>query len=546
MKKFFLLILFSSSLFAQSELPMLIKEATNLNSTTEQCTEADFQKCATALCGDPSIHAETHQEIDPLKEYDEKKFGAIDDVEKKIRSVIEKRRVVNQGVLNTVRGNSSQLLKEWTDFEWDLYASKALLPDLDISYDEGKDILLVKPKTGIAGSDEYKKWLNESAVKIHDFFRAHPYDLYLSKVLPLNAYHKLEANKKIGGPEVGRLCQDEECRKNVTSKIQSSFDKSIDEFLKKNNDSTFINDLVTRCLSNYIQISVEQDKINQFKKLLPEVKETYLNRGMEQFSKKSRKRFKEYLDNELQFVFDHDQMRTAKQLLKDSDIIDKKDLEQQVLNDISRNRESPEFFNPFPRIPICSSFNDDKFEDAFLMAVESYSYDEEESEKRKDKITLSMSTCRFHRAGKFVVAHEIGHALSLAFSKGKLSQSSLKEYREIRGCASSASPHKGAPYLNMHPGDIETTEEDTADLFAFKAMRGEEEAAMCNLLSSNGNKYLHGEEELQLTPLEKESHSAPLVRLIRQAIYQMEKIPPVCEPVVKEYRSVYKDNKLCL
>lgn len=541
MKLLLISFLFSLPAFAQSELPMLLEGVSNVN-RPELCTEADFNACAKSLCGDPSANVPKESESQ-IERYNADKFGAIAEVERKIRSLIEERRAKNQSVFTKMKEDPASTFQNWDGFQQDKKSFDTLSPDLDISYNARTDTLTVKPKRSIK-DPEYRKRLEIFSERAHTYLRAQPYDLFLKKRISQDDYYKMEEKKFDYSFRNGALCSTPECRKDVLEKLTPTLAKLASDFESVNNNQQSINDLTTECLSNYIKMSIDQDDIDKFRKLLPGIREEFFKKGMADFSEHSRAAFKEYLDKKVDFRFDFEDRGSPLKLLNSpSD----RNVEQELLRFLSRN-DSVEGYLPFSGIKVCESFNDANMSDAFYVAdLANNNGNHDSIPLENDTMTLSLKTCRYHKAGRFVVAHELGHALGYAFHKEGLSKESLEAYRKTRECASGMSPVKGTPRFNLHPGDVLTTEEDMADIIAFKTTRGEKELGTCVLLTSkDGDYYQTYGERLSLEVVENKTHSPSFVRLIREAIYKSERLPKTCEPVVKEYRHNYKDTKLCI
>ena len=520
---------------------MLLEGLGNVN-RVELCSEADFNACAKSLCGQPPSNAPQESQ-DQIERYNEAKFGSLAEVEKKIRYLIEEKRAANQAVFTKMKEDPNYAFQNWNGFQQDKKSFDTLSPDLDISYNAKTDTLTIRPKKSVK-DPEYKKRLEVFAERAHTFLRAQPYDLFLKKLISQDDYYKMEERKFNYSFKNGALCTSQECRQDVLGKLTPALVKLASDFERVNNDRTTIDDLTTECLSNYIKMSIDQDDIDKFRELLPDVKKEFLRTGMADFSEHSRSAFKEYLDKKVSFKFDFEERGSPLTLLNTpSD----RNIEQDLLQYLSRN-DSAEYYEPFSGLKVCESFNEASMSDAFYAAdLANKGGDHHAVPLEKDTVTLSLQTCRYHKAGEFVVAHELAHALSYALHKEGLSKSSLEAYRKTRECARGMSPEKAQPKYNLHPGDVLTTEEDMADIIAFKTTRGEKSLGTCVLLTSkNGDYYQTFGEPLSLDVPQGKTHSLSFVRLVREAIYKTEQLPKTCEPVVKEYRSAYKDNKLCI
>ncbi len=137
--------------------------------------------------------------------------------------------------------------------------------------------------------------------------------------------------------------------------------------------------------------------------------------------------------------------------------------------------------------------------------------------------------------GEQIFAHELGHALSYAFHEKRLSESSYKEFLKDRSCMNQLNGvsdfESPLPFM-PHPGDRFRTEEDTADLIAFRFGQGRETLMSCALLEPDYEltQYVHPS---LLNRISLDTHSSPLTRAVREAIHKSIPLPTACNELIQ-------------
>lgn len=161
-------------------------------------------------------------------------------------------------------------------------------------------------------------------------------------------------------------------------------------------------------------------------------------------------------------------------------------------------------------------------------------------------LKISQNSCH-HQVGigSEVIFHELGHVLSDLIAKDSTSQSSKKYFLEQRSCVNSQYyyPEYFGAFRKWHPQDHHRSEEDMADYFAATLSNfiqnkddGVEFINSCFWLPTIGGEY-------QVADLEGytyDTHSAPAMRVIREAIYKGQALPPICEEVISRNDSLYQ------
>ena len=133
--------------------------------------------------------------------------------------------------------------------------------------------------------------------------------------------------------------------------------------------------------------------------------------------------------------------------------------------------------------------------------------------------------------GDFLVAHEIGHALSEFFLQGRMSSQSFDQYKLLRGCANRN--HVGQSLSIMdnvyHSGDLFHTEEDTADLIGFLATQDSDTLELCPAIQPTPDGLSYTDTGLGFHHDSKRNRPPLMLRLIRQAVHNKKtKLPESC------------------
>ena len=538
-------IILSTKVYAQGELVLHLENLSNMKDGPKVdhksgCTPSDYQACAKALCGDVKKHENVMNGVS-LDQYNEAKFGKISDIEQSIRKILDERKQFYFNLLSGAKKNPLLVLSLWAPKEWDQKSIDAFAPDLKVNYKVENDELIVVPKDNVT-DPEYKAVLIEFAEKYKVYLRKNPTHLYTQKLISIDHTVLLSKNLHAINYSVGSLCSSDICKNKLAKKVSSPIIQNIEKFITFNNDEKILKDKLAECLSNYIKNAIETEKVEEFKKLLPSVKERFISKGMSGFSEHSRQAFRNYLENNVKFDLDIGSPASPIENLKASQKMDTagKDLEL-----YPRLLDTKHGFNDFKSkeetIPVCSTTNDLSFQNSFSPP---------DSNLGKSNLVFSVRSCRHQKAGERIVAHELGHVLSYMVGKSAISASSMESYYKQRTCVKGWNPNQeNFPYYSLHPKEVKEaryTEEDMADFLSYKTFKGSSEMGGCISLTTEGDKFsqLIKDPIFQSTPIYFR-HTLPFVRLLREAIYVLDDIPKSCHPVIQEYREIYKDRTLC-
>ncbi len=164
---------------------------------------------------------------------------------------------------------------------------------------------------------------------------------------------------------------------------------------------------------------------------------------------------------------------------------------------------------------------------------------------RKDNIFISPFTCHHELRGKSIVAHELSHAINQVFASVKLSESSSKQFNELRKC-STENYMKFVPANagSIHEGDALHSEEDAADVFAYMTYPEISDLFSCAMIRPSLDSQSY--DELSLIEEDGEEHSTSYYRLIMEAINKNKVLPVSCQRSIEPFKEQLRFKKCAL
>lgn len=376
-----------------------------------------------------------------------------------------------------------------------------------------------------------------------------------------NAYHTLEYMYSTLLSKAGKKYEKEEfkeceegCQKGIRSYVTSlNLKDKVKQLEKSLNDKT-LQDSLEACQAELIEKSLKQSDKESFLEHYPGIKKNFMEKVFKDYSDHSKKAFNTYMDYEVNLSFingDPDEVEDFIRNLKDSASSESireygKLTSPDLISDFLRHRDwgDPETFDPALTYCMGSPFAAwDAFAPKEFMEDGDFIHD---MDKDKDNIMVSLFTCTHGPEGKGVFSHEMGHALSYAFTKGKLSKQSEIAYNRVRNCTTNLylKPLKAEEGFLTRKGDSLRTEEDMADAISFLATNDDPKIFTCALLETNkeGTKY----KDLSLpNKFKMDSHSSPMLRIVREAIYKKKAFTPSCKTIIEKNTDQFR-FKPCL
>ncbi|MES2527456.1 MAG: hypothetical protein V4598_10230 [Bdellovibrionota bacterium] len=567
-----LLFLFSCSAFAQSDVAPLLNVLENPTPDAQVCTQADFQSCVTALCGDRTRY-QRRQDADYEALYDAQAFGSLDSVRTRIRATLERQRQRNVDFARDMKtriaaGTFTLNTESWDEFMWDDRAHAAFANNIEWDLDRNAplDRKISYRLTGLEGRSPAFRSALEAYAREELRTRADLNTLLGNNLLTDDQLRETIAeSQRIAGdavtPELrARLergenlqsvawdfyilrprekqskytCRTAECRTGLAREVTTQLVPGLTRFEDSNLQPDFVDRHLPQCLSAFVQSAVRAPESEAMIASFPAMRENFLNTAMSNLSAHSRDAFKKYLEEEVDYSTNMIQNpRTS----LDSSFAEAGKPYPNVGTDIlTRDAISSgpkDRMNPLLGLDVCvgpAFFESDSFTPNPVI-VEGDSDGNTRvltDPNRRDRISLSGFNCAHPDLGEGVFLHELGHALSFVLSKDRLSTSSKETFLNLRNCIRGAGPD--LPGNERFPGDRRMTEEDMADFLAAKIPSTSPNPSSCQLISEMNLMVMNNRES---------DHAPSMVRLIRDARARGA-LPPACQPIYQQYHSEFR------
>lgn len=270
---------------------------------------------------------------------------------------------------------------------------------------------------------------------------------------------------------------------------------------------------------------------------MPKMYEQYITTAMSGYSEHSKGVFRKYLKENLELKFIK-RSKSTDEFFLDVQRAEKTDRSRQLpIHQMMLYRSENNTMDPLADLEdICPS-------DLASIGRDAFSFDEDDDGTRQSILFISLGSQIDPASGEGIIFHELSHVLSFLFEHGKMSKSSTAQFLKIRECAKSLSP-QDEPFMGTleiaHQGDHKCTEEDFADVVAYKAIGTKAGPLMgCSILKTTSDRTEY--EKIDMNA--KNGHSAKLVRILREAIHRNRSIPKSCQKVMEENKSKYTFKK---
>lgn len=307
-------------------------------------------------------------------------------------------------------------------------------------------------------------------------------------------------------------CDNADCRKIMMEFLEKKYKELSQKMARTIEPHTIsedkIKDRAKTCLANSIARQERIKKAEVFRKELPRVIEEFITKGMSNSSAHSITAFRNFLNHKVEFSLgDHKPLALAEEL--------------EIYN-VPGNPEKK--LNKFQSL-IWSPLT-------FLEECLPLGAGKDQVVQREGNLDLQLSyfSCSTEGVGKQIMAHELGHVLSYAISKGHLSPGTKEHFLKARECVTKRHkyPTSGPHYDYAHPTDFLHSEEDHADFIAAQVYPTDG-LSLCSLLDQSTDR------EKYVVDLAKASgpHSNSLLRVLWQASSRNKKLPKSCEDILK-------------
>ena len=425
-----------------------------------------------------------------------------------------------------------------------IYAFKSDIMDFDELKDGiQKKALLFKNKLA-ANSSKVSFNFDQFNSKIQDATDADEVTKYFKEM------DELAQNSGIQLVNTDSYCK-EKCKAGVNQFLKKIDMKDTIERLKESLSFNEKEDAVARCKANFIKVNQQNKSDENFKEIWPKVKEGYMKNVLPRFSSHSQGLIRDYLDNGINFYFENPTSATFPDLSEMMQNTSANPNHSNVSNADLLAEMIDQNFQPDINIytvdiTVCdSSRSVHQIWDSYLPQESNLPFNAFTPtylESSKDNVAVSPYSCEHDKEGAGIIAHELGHALSMVMRREGMSQSSRADYQKIRSCSSRSwkNPNKiSEPYF---PGDHQFSEEDAADVFSYMAINDNQTLYACGFVSVSDNQ----ESYTNFEPIiyEDDSHSPDLVRVLRELEYKRTKsAPETCQAIMKKHKDKMGDKK---
>ena len=302
-----------------------------------------------------------------------------------------------------------------------------------------------------------------------------------------------------------------------------SFDQFLKQFIQQADNNTNEQHYLKYCESLYAVIITQDQQIKKFKEDIKLYKDKFLNTIFADYSKTSQQQFANHINNTL--IIDTPEENGEKQFI---------DNINNIVTATKKNSSGKFNFSAIMKVlSESSSICPDHISSERIGGSAFYI-------SESNKILTGFLVSAFPEYGKQILVHELAHVLSEQFTKGKLSQSSYKRYKQLRSCAkkrftfddSDIEARKNNIY---HENDNLTTEENIADLISHLVFQNEPTIALClqtGPSERDSTKYAN----LKIIGSARDQYSPPFLRIIMEAIHKRKKLSPACQQVVDMYK----------
>lgn len=584
--KSWLVALFLISPFAHGQEAALKGLLTQFTSSqlkpTVECTDDELhQKCAVDLCGPASKVPSFFNFIDQLENGTPTAISpaATARLEKLINSNLSRQRQMIKAFSKMKLDDSEY--SQWSDYEWSNSANNTFQRFYYLNTDFSKPLASRNSyqfhpidKNFKSGMDSYMKDLDK-------LIKTNPLDMSLGEIrysILTPQEIKAEALKKIdqvlASPNLSpvvqaefnnlkattatfqddqvrtflqkldilltdanfrstSLCTDQACRQSVKDLKKLRVKSVMKQLTDRYRDPHLNKKALATCTSALMIPAEKKAQIESFQHKIPGLLENFINKGMQGASDHSKQAFRKFYQDNISPYFGLRDVNDIKQIDDYEKSMDAHPLMPEEGDELE-TAESLLFDGPMGQVPLCASYVE------LPIAGDAYALDSRKSSGRL--MLISPFSCQHTAYGESIFSHELGHALSDAHKQNGLSPNSKIEFQKMRDCSKISHPtdQPAQPGVLFHQGDNLYTEEDTADLHAFRS-NPDGLTFSCALLKPSLDKQAY--ENLSLIGAPGDNHSPGLLRAIRETHFKDKPLPASCKQLMDSDTQGLKLNK---
>ena len=414
------------------------------------------------------------------------------------------------------------------------------------------------------GADFLPYEVHDTFETIESFLMDRSDDLYPEDAFQLvQAFVNLDFNLKSLRGEETKIreysCTSGPCL-NFASKSLKDFDlKTVMAGLRIENESFDFSEVVRNCQDMLRAKSYGSDqKVENFQKELPRIIKNYDERVLRRFSTKTRALLNLKIKDNLDFIFPETKNKAQG---FESELVDRMQMAERGLPPLDHleylpnvvlikwlemNKDFDGAYDPLLAVknlcmpgPFITANDNFAPAEIFEQAMGGFN-----DNNGKDVITVSPFSCEHESHGKNIISHELGHFISYLFDKEEVSEDSKSEFIRLRSCSKKtfedSTLFSSAPFMFFeHEGDLQTTEEDTADLLTFMAYPATpgETPFTCSLL-------LPGDDGGYSIEMNSDGvHSPDFIRPLNEAINKGIPLSAACDAALNDLAPEFKRMK---
>jgi hypothetical protein len=359
--------------------------------------------------------------------------------------------------------------------------------------------------------------------------------LLLESERKLQNYFAIEEDLGIVNQSALEFCSSESCKELVKFLVKKEMDEKISEATSRSSDDV-VREALAVCQSQFFSTYLDQVSDEDARQKYETVLNDFVDKGMSNISTSSKAAFKQFALR--QAVRSQSQNTGTPSAAKAH---------------FDRQRKPPgfdvaKFFSEDQKIfKTLAGLSDSLMTDRFdvnsicpenLVNVGAGSFiSSSQSSDGQGRFQVGQGLGHHFAQGKQIIARELSYLLTDSLDKISWSDDSKKALVVMRNCSvQNYAPGLGdsvGQEFSLFENDNFTTEDDFADLMAFRTYQNEPELFSCGLFKDVSNSSDLTDYHLFYSASDSRS-STPFFRLLQEAIHKRKDIPQVCSDILSE------------
>ncbi|MCF8059255.1 MAG: hypothetical protein K9K67_08165 [Bacteriovoracaceae bacterium] len=337
----------------------------------------------------------------------------------------------------------------------------------------------------------------------------------------LRDFLQIGFNPELINEEALEFCSERVCKDTVKDLASQRLDTIFEDELDKG-QSRFLQEKLSYCRSLYASAVLAKRERQAHNQLLTSTLNDFINSGLSSYSENTKQQFRTF----------------ALESLQEEQLMEEESPEELIRRFASQTR--PPEFKPdrffddlgllneslgFTRTSFSGRFNPHYLcPSDFIAGVQA---------PLTSEGTLNRYNCHHFLMDRNIAAHELGHLLSKSYNTINWSFESREIFDVTRACAQNhyLEGNQNFAYDAPFDGDLITTEEDFADLIAFKTYEGPNDLLSCRFFKNVSNNPTPDDYRL-ISQESISKHSTPFFRLIQEALHKQLELPSSCQGIL--------------